>query len=98
MIRRIVKMTFIPGQENDFLIVFENSKEQIRNFSGCRHLELWQDQEYPNIFMTYSMWDSVSDLNQYRSSELFTTTWTKTKALFSAKAQAWTLDQISHLP
>jgi quinol monooxygenase YgiN len=98
MIRRIVKMTFIPGKENDFLTVFNNSKEQIRNFSGCRHLELWQDHDHSNIFMTFSIWESVSDLDQYRSSELFNTTWVMTKALFSAKAQAWTLDQKSHLP
>jgi heme-degrading monooxygenase HmoA len=91
-------MTFKPGMESEFLTVFNNSKEQIRNFSGCRHLELWQDHEHSNIFMTYSIWESVSALDQYRSSVLFNNTWAKTKALFSAKAQAWTLDQISHLP
>jgi quinol monooxygenase YgiN len=98
MIRRIVKMTFKSGKEIDFLTVFDHSKEQIRAFSGCKHLELWQDQQHSNVFMTFSIWESVSDLEQYRASELFQTTWSKTKALFSDKAQAWTLDQISHLP
>ena len=91
MIIRIVKMTFLPDKTEEFLKVFHQSKDKIRNFEGCEHLELLRDIRQPNVFFTYSYWKSEDDLNRYRNSELFQTTWTKTKVLFSAKPEAWSL-------
>ncbi len=92
MIYRIVKMSFEPGKEKDFLEVFEASKEKIRAFEGCEHLQLWQDRKESNIFFTYSHWRSEDDLEKYRHSELFRSTWAKTKILFNDKPEAWSVD------
>lgn len=92
MIRRIVKMTFEPNACARFLEVFENSKEKIRAFPGCRHLELWRAKAPNNLFMTYSHWDSEAALEDYRHSDLFKTTWAKTKPLFADRPEAWSLD------
>ena len=70
-IHRIVKMTFLPEKVNDFLDVFEFSKEKIRNRSGCLSLQLIQDPLKPNVLFTSSIWESESDLESYRDSELF---------------------------
>ena len=97
MIIRIVKMTFSPEKVDDFLKVFEASKSKIRNFEDCTHLDLLQDINDPSIFFTYSIWQSEEHLNKYRDSELFSTTWAKTKILFAAKPEAWTVNKFDDL-
>jgi len=93
MLVRIVKMTFIPDKVNDFVENFNTWKIQIRNMPGCSHLELLQDIQCTNVFFTYSYWNSENDLNNYRNSELFEKVWTKTKILFTAKPEAWSVLQ-----
>lgn len=97
MIIRIVKMTFLPEQVEAFKSVFKASKEKIRAFEGCQHLELLAVENTPNIMMTYSWWKDADALEQYRHSELFKTTWAKTKVLFSDKPEAWSLNQLHKL-
>lgn len=97
MIRRIVRMHFIEGREEQFLSVFERSCALIRAFPGCRHLELWRDHHDASVFMTFSIWDSPDHLEQYRQSQLFADTWKQTKIHFSEKAKAWTVDQLFNL-
>jgi heme-degrading monooxygenase HmoA len=95
MIIRIVKMNFQPDKVHDFLEIFNSSKHLIRSFNGCLHLELLKDLKSPNLFFTYSYWESEADLNNYRNSELFENVWSKTKILFSEKAEAWSVVQQS---
>ena len=94
MIIRIVKMTFDPAKVADFLKIFEASKQVIRQKDGCTHLELLNDIKTPNIFFTYSHWLSENDLNNYRNSELFENVWGKTKVLFAAKAEVWSVSSV----
>jgi quinol monooxygenase YgiN len=94
---RVVRMTFRPEEVPAFLENFEAHKILIRNFPGCRHLELWQDHNQKNIFVTYSHWESEEALNQYRDSELFKSVWNYTKALFSEKTQAWSTKKIQEV-
>lgn len=93
MMIRIVKMTFAPEKVNEFLEIFNSSKHLIRAMHGCNRLELLNDINSPNIFFTYSYWNSENDLNTYRTSELFACVWGQTKILFSAKAEAWSVEQ-----
>ena len=90
-------MTFRPDTVNDFTALFEARKDTIRNFPGCMHLELWQDTVHENIFFTYSHWRSSADLDHYRFSEFFKDTWSKTKALFLEKPQAWSVNKVTDL-
>lgn len=97
MLIRIVRMTFRPEEVPAFLENFEENKSSIRNFRGCQHLELWQDENQKNIFMTYSHWESSEALDQYRDSELFKTVWSFTKALFSEKPQAFSSKKLEEV-
>lgn len=96
----MVRMTFQPDKVKEFLHVFDQSKDKIRAFEGCRHMELLQDLNDSHIFMTYSHWDSETHLNNYRKSELFGQVWPATKKLFSAPPHAFSVHQIadSELP
>jgi len=91
---RIVQMVFTPGQEDTFLQYFHESASRIRNFPGCLSLKLLRDRSRPNIFFTYSQWETEKDLEAYRKSELFLTTWAKVKPLFEEGATAWSVDSV----
>lgn len=84
-------MTFHPGQIQHFEQLFASKQSLIRNFPGCLHLELWQNQHDPCIFFTYSKWTDETALNAYRNSHFFEETWQLTKQLFAGKAEAWTI-------
>lgn len=92
---RIVKMSFRAEATNQFLGVFREAQPRIASFPGCSHVELIRDIYRPEIMMTYSIWESEAALENYRQSELFQTTWAKTKILFNDKPQAWSLEQVN---
>jgi quinol monooxygenase YgiN len=94
MISRIVRMQFRAGEREAFLDIFKASKHLIREFGGCQHLRLYNEAGHPDVFFTYSIWTSAVHLDAYRNSELFRTTWVKTKALFAAKAEAWSVEEV----
>ncbi len=91
MIKRIVKLTFEPQYIEQFQEIFGQSKQKIKAFEGCHHVELLQGVKETNIFFTFSIWDSDEALNNYRYSELFQQTWARTKKLFSDKPEAWSV-------
>ena len=91
---RIVKMTFAPDKTDEFIAVFNERKEMIATFSGCSGVELLRDIQNPNVFFTYSKWDSETSLNNYRNSELFNTVWNSVKQWFTAKPEAWSVEQV----
>lgn len=89
MLIRIVKMTFKSKNIAVFEQIFEDTKPYIQSFEGCNSVELLQDIKDPNVFFTYSTWESEGHLNSYRNSEFFKVVWSKTKQLFDAKPEAW---------
>ncbi len=93
MFVRIVKLTFKKENIASFEQIFEDSKNLIRNVEGCTFLELLQDKDQPNIFFTYSYWQSEENLDNYRNSALFKNIWGQTKALFAERAEAWSVDK-----
>jgi quinol monooxygenase YgiN len=98
MLVRMVKMTFRHDAVETFKAFFEERKDKIRNFEGCTHLELWQDYNDRTIFFTYSHWQDEAALSHYRNSAFFRDTWRQTKLLFSANAEAWSVNQLVVLP
>lgn len=92
MLVRIVKMTFLPTKANDFIQVFNKRKHLIASFEGCQSVELLRDIDSPNVFFTYSKWDTEAHLESYRQSELFKTTWVLVKQWFSDKPAAWSVE------
>lgn len=89
MLIRIVRMTFEADQVEAFLALFNSSKELIRGFEGCHHLQLWKDYTDDCVFTTYSIWQDEEALNKYRHSELFAEVWANTKTKFAAKPIAF---------
>jgi len=94
MIKRFVKMSFKPEYIEDFKSVFDCNKAFIAASKGCRHVELLQDTNNPNIFFTFSIWENAIDLEAYRQSELFENVWEKTKVLFNDKPEAWSVKEL----
>jgi hypothetical protein len=92
MIKRIVKLNILPGKEDRFRAIFNESKLKISAFEGCSKLELLQDINNPNIFFTYSIWNDLEQLNKYRSSDLFINVWSQVKLIFGGKPEAWSLN------
>lgn len=90
---RIVKMCFEEDKIEEFQFLFDQYKEKIRGVEGCTHLELLQSPDDERIFMTYSHWEHPDFLESYRHSALFKEIWPRTKALFSAKPEAWSMNQ-----
>ena len=84
-------MTFEEEKVGDFLQIFEDSKKKIRAFEGCLHLELMKDFNATNVFYTYSHWEGEEQLDEYRHSELFESTWAKTKQLFADRPMAFSM-------
>ena len=81
---RTVRMTFRPDRLDDFLALFAETRGRIRAAPGCRHLELWRDERFPNVLTTFSRWDGPEALDAYRHSALFRETWARTVPLFAA--------------
>ncbi|MEY2830339.1 MAG: hypothetical protein RIQ33_2197 [Bacteroidota bacterium] len=95
MIIRIVKLTFKPEMVNEFIEIFNSSKALIKNCEGCESVELLNDVARKNIYFTYSLWQSETDLNNYRQSDLFKMVWAKTKILFGDKPEAWSVEKLA---
>lgn len=81
-------MTFRPDAVPDFLKMFEETSPSIRAFPGCEHLELWEDARFPNVLSTYSFWKDEAALESYRQSQLFRSTWARTRNWFAAPPEA----------
>lgn len=93
-ITRIVRLSFIPEEVQAFMGIFEESAPKIRAFPGCIEVRVMQDATVPAVYYTVSRWRGHIDLEAYRNSELFKSTWAKTKVLFREKAQAYSLKAI----
>jgi quinol monooxygenase YgiN len=94
MITRVVKMAFREEESEEFIELYNEKKEIIQAFDGCHAVILLRDHRNPSIFFTISKWEDIKALENYRSSDFFKKTWTKTKSLFSEKAEAWSLNPI----
>ena len=90
-------MSFEPSKIDEFLSNFDANKNSIRNFEGCNFLELYRDQNNTTVFFTYSYWNSEQSLENYRQSDLFKSVWAKTKPLFNAKPEAWSVEKLHSL-
>jgi quinol monooxygenase YgiN len=95
MLIRYVRMTFQADKLTEFEEIFTSSKYKIRAMQDCCHLELMRDINQPNIYITHSQWESETDLNNYRNSELFKTTWAKIKVLFAEKPLAFSVESLT---
>lgn len=94
MITRIVKMNFRAEKCAEFEAIFSESQQKISSFKGCFGVKLWRDLHDSSTYFTYSHWDNLESIEEYKASDLFKSTWQKTKPLFSVPAQAWSLEEM----
>lgn len=87
-------MTFNEASSDDFRAFSREIHSKIKSFEGCTHLEIYRDLNLSNVFFSYSHWDSENDLENYRKSEFFKTTWTKVRAMFSDRPVAWSVEKV----
>jgi len=92
MITRIVKLEFKIDKVDDFLSFFDTIKHNVNSFPGCKGMKLYQDIQSPTTLMTYSHWESQSDLDLYRNSETFGAVWPKIKPWFAEKPEACSVE------
>lgn len=97
MLIRIVRMHFTEAGVEEFLEIFDENKEAIRNFPGCSHLQLLKDADDSLCYSTLSHWDKAESLENYRKSELFGKVWGRVKTLFSERSQAFSLERFIEL-
>ncbi|MFN3918168.1 MAG: putative quinol monooxygenase [Flavobacteriales bacterium] len=93
MLVRVVKMGIEPKLKPLFIAAFKDNKKAIRSFPGCLHLELLEDKNNPSIVFTYSHWENEIALENYRTSPLFNSVWSKVKPLFNIKPEAWSFSR-----
>ncbi len=88
---RIVRLSFKLENTESFIKIFEESQSKILAFEGCLSVEMKRDYHHNHVFYTLSRWQSQEALDRYRNSELFQSTWARTKVLFDDKPQAYSL-------
>lgn len=96
MITRFVKLTFKEDKIDDFINIWNESREKIAAFEGCNFVEMHQARVPNNVCFTHSIWEDEDALNAYRHSKLFHNTWAKTKVLFNDRPEAWSLNTHGH--
>jgi quinol monooxygenase YgiN len=89
MITRLVKLTFAPEHCDTFIRIFNESHHKINACKGCNGVKLLRDTIQPNVFFTQSSWQNAQALEAYRVSDLFISTWARTKILFCDKPEVW---------
>ena len=97
MLIRVVRMYFQEEHVNEFLEIFEESKDRIRQFEGCQKLELLQDYKQEHILTTYSYWRDKKALDNYRSSAFFMENWAQIKKLFANKPVAFSCIKLAEV-
>ncbi len=97
MLIRVVRMHFTEAGVGEFLEIFNDNKQAIRNFEGCTHLELLKDANEPDTYITLSHWRDAECLEKYRKSELFGSVWGRVKTLFAERTQAFSAGKFIEL-
>jgi quinol monooxygenase YgiN len=92
MILRIVKLHFTEKGLETFEISINEYVDAIKSQDGCKELMIYKDVMCQHTILTYSKWDSIEHLNNYRKSETFGKIWPETKKLFSKKPEVYSLD------
>jgi len=94
MIIRVVKLSFDKSNLPEAIQKLEAIAPVVRSMNGCRNLEIGFRLKDRGVVFTYSHWDSVDHLNDYRDSSTFRDFWDDIKSLFSNPAEAYSLEPI----
>lgn len=88
MLIRIVTMSIKNDCFTSFEVAFDQVREAIAAFDGCLEVRMLKGLDNPGIYTTVSKWTGRKALEHYRESELFRSTWSTVKPMFSGRAHA----------
>ncbi len=98
MIVRIVKLQFDERTHEEAQKHLLSMVPNVRSWPGCIHLEVLFDENRVGRIVTYSHWESIKALNEYRCSEVFRDFWTVVKPYLASPTEAWTMRRTVYLP
>jgi len=87
-------MKFREEEVDNFLNAFKSVEHHIRNFNGCKGLQLLQQTDDPLPFSLIACGIQKKAYITTVFSELFKNTWAKTRILFADKPEAWSLSEV----
>lgn len=94
MIIRIVKMYLKKDEIKSFTDFFSSFQNQILEFDGCMHHDLFPDKDNKEIYYSYTIWKSEVKLKKYRNSELIKNISKAVEPKCEKEPLAWTVDKV----
>ncbi|MFM2130239.1 MAG: Antibiotic biosynthesis monooxygenase [Pseudomonadota bacterium] len=64
----------------------------MRRQKGCRMEKFMRSTERPDLYISYSEWDSVADIEKYRATAEHGTIQSEVRALQGSRAVVWTYE------
>ena len=92
-IARVILINLAEGDSGDAERVWkEQCAPLMIRQQGCRSEKLMRSLDRPDLFISYSEWDSMDDIERYRSSTDHATIRSEVYALPGARAVVWCYD------
>lgn len=88
-------MTIDADRQDDFESVFSGARSKIASFNGCQELRMLKAIDSTGVYTTVSTWTNQDALEQYRQSDLFKKTWSTVKPMFTARAVAYSYNELT---
>jgi len=67
----------------------------MRGQKGCQVEKFMRSTERPDLYISYSEWDSIADIDRYRESTEHKTIQSETRAIQGSRAVVWTYEILS---
>jgi heme-degrading monooxygenase HmoA len=92
----IARVIIIKAPEEKFKEAEQIWKEDcaplMRRQKGCRAEKFMRSLDHPDLYISYSEWDSQEDIDNYRNSEDHKKIRTESRALQGSRAVVWTYE------
>ncbi len=73
----------------------EHCAPLMRRQKGCQSEKFMRSTENPDLYISYSEWDSIADIDRYRESTEHKTIQSETRAIQGSRAVVWTYEVLS---
>lgn len=98
MILRVVKMKVDERKLEAYRLFMDNLHEEKLRMPGCLHFDFFNEKKNSNIFYSYTIWENVKFLKEYKKSDLFKEVIQTLRSLCSEEPQAWTIENVFNKP
>jgi|GEM_PF-2597853 hypothetical protein len=98
MILRVVKMKVNEHKLTAFRMFMDNLYDEKLRMSGCLHFDYFEEKRNSNVFYSYTIWENIKFLKEYKKSDLFKEVVQTLRYLCSEEPQAWTIENVFNKP